>query len=331
MFSERLFAAVVAPSLERVPLAELRVEEPDDEVPICLVHRISQNILTAFDACLSRHLVALHGTGLPAVTVETVLEGLGNGPVLPPDLALRHFDSLPHALMQLSSEGLGRGAAARAQFAHMSGGGSAGRRISGEDVRALSAAMELAESFGPVAFSELTGDFDMVVLTPPGAVAEISIDLFRGIVSLPPAAAGGRAQGGGAGDERVEGPLYGFADFVNERVDLRLMMARLRQAQMREKARAVLDFRAMAEERILRFDHALGGLPLEYHRLDAAMSLIARLKAGLGDDLLGLSEDAQITALDWSAAIDRAELRRSETRNAQATVAPLPRARVTTP
>ena len=56
-------------------------------------------------------------------------------------------------------------------------------------------------------------------------------------------------------------------------------------------------------DRILAFDRALAGRPLDGHRLDAAVALVERLKAGLGGSLNGLSEDAQITALDWSAAI----------------------------
>ena len=80
-------------------------------------------------------------------------------------------------------------------------------------------------------------------------------------------------------------------------------MARARHALVATKEAAVLEFRAAAENRILNFDRALAGRPLDGHRLDAAVALVARLKAGLGGSLSGLSEDAQITALDWSAAI----------------------------
>ncbi len=80
-------------------------------------------------------------------------------------------------------------------------------------------------------------------------------------------------------------------------------MARARHALVASKEAAVLAFRAAAEDRILAFDRALAGRPLDGHRLEAAIALIERLKAGLGGSLSGLSEDAQITALDWSAAI----------------------------
>jgi hypothetical protein len=80
-------------------------------------------------------------------------------------------------------------------------------------------------------------------------------------------------------------------------------MAQTRHAMVEIKEDAVMQFRAAAEMRILKFDQALAGRPLAGHLLDSAEALIARLKAGLGDSLTGLSEDAKITALDWSAAI----------------------------
>ncbi len=52
------------------------------------------------------------------------------------------------------------------------------------------------------------------------------------------------------------------------------------------------------------FDRALAGRPLDGHRSDSALSLIARLRAGLGDELRGLGEAARITAMEWSLAVD---------------------------
>ena len=62
--------------------------------------------------------------------------------------------------------------------------------------------------------------------------------------------------------------------------------------------------REAAERQILNFDRALAGRPLEGHRLDSVVALVERLKAGLGTSLNGLSEDARITALDWSVSIE---------------------------
>jgi len=54
---------------------------------------------------------------------------------------------------------------------------------------------------------------------------------------------------------------------------------------------------------LVSFDRALAGRPLEGARQEIASGLIARLMAGMGSSLNGLSEDAQLAALDWSAAI----------------------------
>ncbi len=100
-----------------------------------------------------------------------------------------------------------------------------------------------------------------------------------------------------------ECPIHGFAKHAADNVLAQGYMARARHALVATKEAAVLEFRAAAEDRILAFDRALAGRPLDGHRLDAAVALVERLKAGLGGSLSGLSEDAQITALDWSAAI----------------------------
>ncbi|MEM0922984.1 MAG: hypothetical protein AAGI13_08070 [Pseudomonadota bacterium] len=326
MFTDRLFATFVVPSLERVPVADLLIETGAPDATGRVVHRISQNIFTAFDACLSRHFVALSGNGLPGVTVETRAAAKAGETIMPGEAGARYFPTLPDALVSLAAEGFDNEADPTVRLLDPEGEPATGRLIGAEDVHALCQAVALARQFGPVEFSELGGDFDMAVLSPPGASENISIDLLRGTVTLPAVAET-------ASDEapaRVEAPLFSFAEFVQENTSMRVLMARLRQALMREKTRAVLEFRAMAEDRIRRFDQALDGQPLEYHRLDAAMSLIARLKAGLGDDLLGLSEDAQIIALDWSAAVDRAEQRRSDLRASSPAFAPINRMRVTT-
>ena len=64
-----------------------------------------------------------------------------------------------------------------------------------------------------------------------------------------------------------------------------------------------LDIREAAEGRIIDFNNALAGRELKGYRLDSARSLVSRLQAGLGDTLLGLSEAAQLTALDWAIEV----------------------------
>ncbi|MEM7505817.1 MAG: hypothetical protein AAF415_03650 [Pseudomonadota bacterium] len=301
MRTDHLFSSFIERSLERVPLLELREDTELEGVSGQLSHVILQNILTEFDACLSRNLAAIRGHGLPAVTVTSRFSTEGSGKwVARP---ARHFPSLPHALRQIAQDALEDRATSVLQVCATPNDPDQmqSRTIGPEDVHVLDEALKAAKVFGLPEFVPLSGDFDLVVLDPPGhREGRVTLDLFKGSVSLP------------MGADIVEAPLYGFRNYIEERPLLRVMLAGLRHQQMDDKNRAVQAFRAMAEDRILRFDRALAGNALEYHRLDAAMSLIARLKAGLGDDLLGLSEDAQITALDWSAAIDRAEARRSD-------------------
>jgi hypothetical protein len=107
----------------------------------------------------------------------------------------------------------------------------------------------------------------------------------------------------GAAITPFECPIHGFASHAAGNVLAQGYMARARHALVATKQTAVEEFRAAAEDRILAFDKALGQRPMDGHRLDAAIALVERLKAGLGSNLHGLSEDAQITALDWSMTI----------------------------
>ncbi|MEM6904392.1 MAG: hypothetical protein AAF568_00725, partial [Pseudomonadota bacterium] len=221
---------------------------------------------------------------------------------------------IPHALLAIARSALQGGNSVKLRIAEWpwETGGVQEREVGPEDIHALEQALDAAKAFGPPEFSPVSGDFDLLVLDPPGGHGKVSIDMFKGTVSVP------------TEDDRIEIPMFGFVSHVNKNPELRSVLARIRHAQMETRQHAVLAFRTMAEQRIIRFNAALAGAPLEYHRLDAAMSLVARLKAGLGDDLRGLSEDAQITALDWSAAIDREEGQRSDKRKPRmATVTPL--------
>jgi hypothetical protein len=104
-----------------------------------------------------------------------------------------------------------------------------------------------------------------------------------------------------------ECPIHGFAGHVAGNVLAQGYLARARQALVAAKEAAVMEFRAAAESRILSYDKVLAnrtaGRLLDGYRLDATTSLVERLKAGLGSGLNGLSEDARITALDWSMEI----------------------------
>ncbi|MBY8975070.1 hypothetical protein KHP62_04570 [Rhodobacteraceae bacterium NNCM2] len=291
---QQLFTSFVEKSLERVPLLEIREERVVEGVDGALTNTISQNIFTAFDASLSRHMSAIKGEGLSAISVVSKF-ARGGDPLLACPVATEHYVSLPHALKAIAKDAIDSGGNAVLEIVEMPAetGVSQKRVVGPEDLLSLEKALKVAEWFGQPEFVPLSGDFDMVVLEPMGSVRRVVIDLYKGSVSI-------------IGDkERFEAPLFGFAEHVRDHPSLRSLLAAARHSQIEAKQEAVLDFREKAEQRILGFDRALRGNELEYHRLHAAMSLVARLRVGLGDDLSGLSEDAQITALDWSAVIER--------------------------
>lgn len=104
--------------------------------------------------------------------------------------------------------------------------------------------------------------------------------------------------------EHVSVPLFDFERVISQNTEARTYLASLRHLLIEQKEGAILAFRAACESRILEFDRALQGRPLEGFRLDAVMALVSRLKAGLGQGLRGLSEDAQITAFEWANMIE---------------------------
>ncbi|MEM8792313.1 MAG: hypothetical protein AAGE80_11900 [Pseudomonadota bacterium] len=288
------FSTFVEKCLERVPVLEITESRIIEGAYGQLRHTIYHNIFTAFDAKLSRHISAVRGEGLSAVTVITKFAPsmeLAGEHALPSS----HYASLPHALRKISENALDGGSNATLEIREIPSASDAVQRrtIGTEDLVGLAEALKVADWFGRAEFVPISGDFDMIMLNPPGLAETIVVDLYKGTVTIP------------TGEDRFEAPLFGFGSHVKDHPALRAQLAACRHAQMELKEESILSFREAAEERILRFDRALNGNALEDHRLHAAVALIARLRVGLGDDLSGLAEDAQITALDWAAVIDR--------------------------
>ena len=294
-----VFKAVVEPSLERIPVLEVSHVERLQGCDYIITQTIQRNVFTDFDGKLSRHLAATRGVGFPAFTVAVQVNESGRGGP-PRFLNPVHHASVPHAM---------KGIADRA-FAHCGrvdltvnnnnpGAGDRGagvrRELSTDDIETLDAALNICRHLGEAEFLDISGDFDIVIAGPPGELKPIIMHLRNGSISMPCTS--------GETITPFECPIHGFAGHAAENVLAQGYMARARHALVAAKEAAVLEFRAAAESRILAFDRALAGRPLDGHRLDAAIALVARLKAGLGGSLNGLSEDAQITALDWSAAI----------------------------
>jgi hypothetical protein len=303
--SVTVFKRIVEPSLERVAVIEVLHVERHEGRDFVVSHLIRRNIFTEFDRKLSRHLAAVRGQGFPAVSVSVRLREREDPQGWQAAAPVDH-PSIPHALAAVARRAVGQSGRATLRL-HYHGLEQAEREAQGlrrvieaEDVDILEAALEGCRQFGELSFLEITGDFDLIMIKPPeSSLGPIVMDLFNRRLTIPPVA--------GLTGEPVSVPLFDFRNVIAENTEARTYMASLRAMLMAQKERAVLDFRAAAEQRILDFEHALRGRSLESFRLDAVVSLVNRLKAGLGDSLSGLSEDAQITAFDWAAAIARGE------------------------
>ncbi len=294
-----VFKTFVEPSLERIPVLEVSHVERRQGCDYIVTQAIQRNVFTDFDRKLSRHLAATRGAGFPAFTVAVQVNERGSSEP-PRFLSPAHHESVPHALKGIADRAFAH--CGRVELMVQNNNPGAGDRVAGvrrelstDDIEALDAALDICRHLGEAEFLDISGDFDIVIAGPPGELQPIVMHLQNGSISMPCT--------NGTAITPFECPIHGFAGHAAGNVLAQGYLARARHALVATKEAAVLEFRAAAEDRILAFDRALAGRPLDGHRLDAAIALIERLKAGLGGSLNGLSEDAQITALDWSAAI----------------------------
>ncbi len=294
-----VFKTFVEPSLERIPVLEVSHVERHQKREYIITQTIQRNVFTDFDRKLSRHLAATRGAGFPAFTVA--VHGIERGSSEPPQfLSPAHHESVPHALKGIADRAIAHCGRVDLTIHHddpcaSDRGAGLRRELTADDIEALDASLSICHQLGEAEFLDISGDFDIVIAGPPGELQPIVMHLRNGSISMPCA--------NGTAITPFECPIHGFAGHAAGNVLAQGYMARARHALVASKEAAVLEFRAAAEDRILAFDRALAGRPLDGHRMEAAATLIERLKAGLGSDLSGLSEDAQITALDWSAAI----------------------------
>lgn len=300
-----LFETVVQPSVERIPLMDVQYADVVDDHPCVISHIVSRNVFTDFDLKLSRHLAAVRNGGFPGVTVTIRAREKKAGAIWTEGRD-QHFLTVPHALRGIARRAMAKHGFADLTFLGIEGASDAmealddqspARRVEKSEVDAFGAALEFCRTLGAFEFLEVSGDFDMLMVKPAGTdFSPITVDLFRGSVSVP--AAAGRKHDG------FEGALYELRRNLDQNAAARTYFAAARHAMTEAKEDAVLAFRTAAETRIHAFDRALANRPLQGHRLDAVLSLVARLRAGLGDGLTGISEDARITALDWAEAAE---------------------------
>jgi hypothetical protein len=298
-----VFKTFIEPGLERIPVLEVSHVERHQKREYIISQTIQRNVFTEFDRKLSRHLSATRGAGFPAFTVSVaVIERGSGGPARA--LASAHYVSVPHALKGIAERAFAHAGRADLTVYHNDPTVSeratgVTRSVSADDIEALNSALAVCRYLGAAEFLDISGDFDIVIVGPPGDLSPIIMHLQNGSVSVPCT--------NGQSITPFECPIHGFAGHVAGNVLAQGYLARARQALVAAKEAAVMEFRAEAEKRILSYDRVLAkrahGRTLDGYRLDATMALVERLKAGLGSGLNGLSEDAQVIALDWTMVI----------------------------
>lgn len=302
MSVQNVFNTVIGPSLEKLPLLELTQAATLNGRNFVVTYAISKNILTDFDRKLSEHLAAIKGGGFPPVTLEVRVAEKGSKESWSP-APDEYLKSVLHALKRVGEYALGDRDKARISL--ISGSAPSGQvaEVIGERcevtpylIDSISKALDLCGTLGEFEFLRMSANYDAVLVTPVGHdMPPVSIDFGRGTVTVPPL---------DRSSASFECSLYNFTRELAANPAAAAYVARARHNLANAKEDAIFAFRAAAQERIMGFDRALAGRPLDSFRLDAAVTLVSRLKAGLGDNLLGLSEEAQITALEWAASIN---------------------------
>ncbi len=294
----KFFETVIEPGVERLGLFGVAHDIHFDGRNFVVLHKVSKNVFTEFDGKLSRYLAAVKGRGLPCATVQTTIRDVATGRTWTP-YAPRHTPSVPHALAVAGRLALGSESAADVRVGAWvtdDGGSDETFSVSRESIEMLERGLGICRMIGTIDFLEISGDFERVMARPLGSKMDmVVIDLARGMLSIPTVSE--------LGGSAWQGPIYGFEKAINQAPAIMSFLARARHAVAICKEDAIHNFREAAENRILSFNDALAGRPLAGYRLDGATALVSRLQAGLGDTLLGLSEAAQMTALDWAVQV----------------------------
>ena len=296
-----LFENIVAPSIERLGLFEIVHDGQYDGRDFRVTHRISKHVFTEFDAKLSKYLAAVQGMGLPGASVETKIHDPRKDRTWSP-YPVRQVLAVPDALLAGTRLALGDRETVDARIGGWVNKDARPHReveLTDETAGMLERSLKLCLEMGSTEFLEISCDHERVLARPAGSeMGMMVIDITRGVVTVPEV---GRSATG-----HWQGPLYGFEESMRTVNVVTDYIAQARHEVAHAKEDAILNFREAAEKRIMQFDDALGDKGLTGFRLKAAEALVSRLQVGLGDTLLGLSEAAQITALDWADQVSDA-------------------------
>lgn len=300
MAESNIFKDVIQADLARIPLFEAVHSERFNGSDYLISQVVVKNIFTDFDRLLSRHLAATRGGGFPHYTAFVRFREAGAADKWK-SFEPTHHASVPHALRHIADRAVsfGRDEGLMLRHAGRTGEGQdEGTEVplEREDVNTLKDALEAFEILGEPEFMEISGDFDIVFCRPSPEQRPITMYLRKGSASVP--------SDRSATGTPFECPIAGFRRGIRDDMGAQGYVAAARHALSSAKEAAVSEFRNAAETQIMAFDRALHGRPLDGHRSDSALSLITRLKAGLGDELRGLGEAARITAMEWSLAVD---------------------------
>jgi len=298
-----VFEDLIKPTLDSIPALEVIHSEWHAGTKFRVTQSVKHNVFSEFDQKLSRHLAATKGSGFPKcqVTVQIVdLRNKAESTYLSPT----YHESAPHALKAIAERAFAR--VGPVELVLQRGDCNPGQMLPVSHKRQIDAAyaalfeqaLGICDHLGGTAFLSLSGEFDVVEITPPAGLDPVVLNLRNGTIFFPSV--------GEARKEPFEWPIHSFAHYASSNVTAQAYLASVRHAIVEEKKEAILAFRSAAEERIQEFDRALAGRQLTGHWRASASALISRLKAGLGASLAGISEDARGRALDWCAEISRA-------------------------
>jgi hypothetical protein len=299
-----VFEKIIKPGLDSIPVLEVIHSEWHNGVKFRITQTVNRSVFNEFDHKLSDHLAATTGAGFPncKVTVQLVdLHSSGEPLYLEPT----YHDSTPHALKAIAELAFAR--VGPIELVLQRGDCNPGqilpvyhrRKIDSTYIAQFERALGICNHLGTTAFLDLSGEFDAVEITPPGDVLDpVVLNLREGTVQVPSLHGPTKAP--------FVWPITSFTEHASNNISAQSYVASVRHAIVTEKQAAILAFRAAAEKEIHEFDSALAGRSLEGHWLKGASALIARLRAGLGDSLAGISEGARGKALDWCVEIKTA-------------------------
>ncbi len=299
---DQLIAGPVSQDSVRVPLIEVGFEAPGREALTCCVATVSKVIYAGFDRALSDFLHATQGRAFPrfATTLNEKVDGSEEGPK---QVAERFFNSIPEALAWIGEHALGESEQAQVKvqtdFAmDREASGSRPRMITASDVHALRTSFSIVSELADPAVIDITGDFESLAINPPAesGLRKARVDFSNNIMYMP--GVDGESDG-------VQFSVFELPEKMRSEPVVRTYSRIISDLIAQRKQSAVEDFRWAAEEQIMNFDNALGSQPLSGYRGDIAKDLITRLKAGLGEELRGISAHARAIAFDWADAARR--------------------------